>query len=186
MADYNITTQDVEEAAQLLRDVLTTRNPDNDYSQGSVLGDTIVDGHATVFALLRKQLSEIKNRLSLRDISKLNDSESVRDAADAILSNFYRERDQGRFARGSVTLHFTQHLVRIGAEFEHVRQHHQIQTLRCKRPLGIIVYQHNSSLLCFVRDFVLTFPIIRKNTIRYPAIGHSICSQSSHLRHAQL
>jgi hypothetical protein len=108
MADYDITTSDVEDAATLLRDVLSTRNPDNDYSEGSVLGDTIVDGHATAFALLRKQLNEIRYRLSLRDIAKLGDSESVRDAADAILANFYRTRDQGRFAKGSVVLHFAQ------------------------------------------------------------------------------
>lgn len=108
MADYDITATDVEEAATLLRDVLSTRNPDNDYSEGSVLGDTIVDGHATAFALLRKQLVDIKNRLSLRDIAKLGDAESVRDAADAILANFYRTRDQGRFAKGSVILHFAQ------------------------------------------------------------------------------
>jgi hypothetical protein len=108
MADYTINAEDVTTAAQLLRDVLTTKNPDNDYTEGSVLGDTIVDGHATAFALLRKQLADIKNRLSLRDISKLGDSESVRDAADAILSNFYRSRDQGRFAKGAASLHFSQ------------------------------------------------------------------------------
>ena len=108
MADYTINSTDVEEAATLLRDVLTTKNPDNDYTTGSVLGDTIVDGHATAFALLRKQVVDIRNRLSLRDISKLGDEESVRDAADAILSNFYRSRDQGRFAKGSATLHFSQ------------------------------------------------------------------------------
>jgi hypothetical protein len=108
MADYTINAEDVTTAAQLLRDVLTTKNPDNDYTEGSVLGDTIVDGHATAFALLRKQLADIKNRLSLRDISKLGDSESVTDAADAILSNFYRSRDQGRFAKGAASLHFSQ------------------------------------------------------------------------------
>lgn len=112
MADYNIDEKDVEESAALLRDVLTTRaeqrGQDRDYSEGSVLGGTIVDGHATAFALLRNQAREIKNRLSLRDIQKLPDAESVRDAADAILSNFYRTRDPGRFAKGSATLHFTQ------------------------------------------------------------------------------
>lgn len=108
MAEYDITEQDVEEAANLLRDVLTARNPENDYSQGSVLGNTIVDGHATVFALLRQQLRLLQNRLSLRDLRRLNDSESARDAADAILANFFLTRDQGRFAKGAATLHFTQ------------------------------------------------------------------------------
>lgn len=108
MAEYDINQEDVEAAAQLLRDVLTSRNPDHDYSQGSVLGNTIVDGHATVYALLRQQLTELRNRLSLRDIAQLGDAESVRDAADAILANFYLTRDQGRFAKGQVTLHFTQ------------------------------------------------------------------------------
>jgi hypothetical protein len=110
--DYKINERDVEESAILLRDVLTTRSQqrgtDNDYSEGSVLGSTLIDGHATVFALLRNQIREIKNRLSLRDIQKLPDTESVRDAADAILSNFYRTRKQGRFAKGVATLHFTQ------------------------------------------------------------------------------
>lgn len=108
MAEYDITEQDVEEAATLLRDVLSARNPENDYSQGSVLGSTIVDGHATVFALLRQQLRLLQNRLSLRDIQQLGDTESVRDAADAILANFFLTRDQGRFAKGSATLHLTQ------------------------------------------------------------------------------
>jgi len=110
--DFDINERDVEESAQLLRDVLTTRSQqrgtDNDYSEGSVLGGTLVDGHATAFALLRNQAREIKYRLSLRDIQKLPDAESVRDAADAILSNFYRTRDPGRFAKGAATLHFTQ------------------------------------------------------------------------------
>lgn len=112
MTDYNINERDVEESATLLRDVLTTRsqqrNSEQDYSEGSVLGGTLIDGHATAFAMIRKQIAEIKNRLSLRDLQKLPDVESVRDATDAILSNFFRTRDQGRFAKGSVELHFTQ------------------------------------------------------------------------------
>lgn len=110
--EYDINERDVEESSTLLRDVLTTRaqerGVDRDYSESSVLGSTLVDGHATAFAMLRNQARELKNRLSLRDIQKLPDAESVRDAADAILSNFYRTRDPGRFAKGAVTIHFTQ------------------------------------------------------------------------------
>lgn len=112
MANYDINERDVEESAALLRDVLTARAEQRgltrDYSESSILGGTIVDGHATVFALLRKQAREVQNHLSLRDVQRLPDGESARDAADAILSNFFRTRDAGRFAKGVATLHFTQ------------------------------------------------------------------------------
>lgn len=108
MADYEIIPKDVEEAAALVRDILRTEKPDRDYSEGSVAGDVVVDGHAIPFAYLRNQINKVVARLSLRDISKLGDEESVRDAADAILSNLLVTRAPGTFARGPVTIHLTQ------------------------------------------------------------------------------
>lgn len=108
MADYDIVPKDVEEAASLVRDVLKTEKPDRDYSEGSVAGDIVVDGHAIPFAVLRNLIGKVTARLSLRDISKLGDEESVQDAADAILSNLLVERAPGTFSRGAVTLHMTQ------------------------------------------------------------------------------
>jgi len=108
MADYDINTQDVESSAQLIRDVLLSEKPERDYSEGSVAGDIVVDGHAVPFAVLRNLISKVQARLSLRDLSKLADDEAVRDATDAILSNLFVTRTRGAFARGAVTLHFTQ------------------------------------------------------------------------------
>lgn len=108
MADYEISTQDVEASAQIIRDVLLTEKPDRDYSEGSVAGDIVVDGHAVPFAVLRSLINQVRARLSLRDLSKLPDDEAVRDATDAILSNVFVSRTRGAFARGQVTLHFTQ------------------------------------------------------------------------------
>lgn len=92
--------------------MLTTRSEqrgtDNDYSEASVLGSTLVDGHGVVFALLRNIANGLKSRLSLRSLQNLPDTESVRDAADGIMSNVFRDRDQGRYAYGSVNVHFTQ------------------------------------------------------------------------------
>jgi hypothetical protein len=108
MGDYDTKQSDIVEAARVVRNALSARRPTQDYSEGSLQGDTIVDGHAVVYAILRNQLAAVKNRLSLRDIQKLPDAESVRDAADAILSNFLRDRAQGRFSKGVATLHFSQ------------------------------------------------------------------------------
>lgn len=112
MSDYEVNERDVEESAQLLREVLTTRSQQRgtnyDYREGSVLGSQVVDGHATAFALLRKQIADAQQGLSLRELRKQPDSERVRDQADAILSNYLCDRDPGTFAKGSAVLHFTQ------------------------------------------------------------------------------
>lgn len=107
MADYDITAGSVAEAAALLRNVLQTEIPNGDFTEGSVAADLIVDGHAVAVAYLRKQLDIIRARQSLLTLQNLPDSESVSDAADAILDNFFRTRNQGQFAKGVVTLHFS-------------------------------------------------------------------------------
>ncbi len=108
MADYDVSRKDVEEAAELLRDYLTARIAQGDFTQDGVLGQLLVDGHASIVALLRKELAVLKSRQSVRKIRQLPESQGAADAADDLLSNVFLGRSPGTFARGPATLHFTQ------------------------------------------------------------------------------
>lgn len=114
MAGEEILPQNVEAAAQRIRDVLATLKPGKDYGEGTVLGDQVVDAYAVVDALIRDRTDELKNLLSLRYLKDRPDDEETRDFADAILANFLCSRAQGTFSRGTVFLHFSQRVdVRI-------------------------------------------------------------------------
>jgi hypothetical protein len=106
MAEYDIDRTAATEAAALLRNLLQTEVPTGDFTEGSAVSDILIDGHAIIAGYLTKQIQVIRDRQSLLTLQNLPDSESVSDAADAILDNFFRTRAQGRFAKGAVTLHF--------------------------------------------------------------------------------
>lgn len=93
--------------AATLRDVLTARLGD-DYSEGSVLGDLLVDAHSILLGEFAQELTDLRLRQSLRDLRALAPS-AERDAAiEGLLSNLFLQRDLGRFSRGYATLIFSQ------------------------------------------------------------------------------
>jgi hypothetical protein len=110
MAEYDIDRSAATEAGELLRDLLRTEVPTGDFTEGSANSDILIDGHAIITGFLRQQINLIRDRQSLLTLKNLPESESVSDAADAILSNFFRTRAQGKFAKGVATLRFSQRL----------------------------------------------------------------------------
>jgi hypothetical protein len=108
MGNYDVTLADVQNAKVFLRAFLSANIPDGDFTEGGVVDDLIVGAHGFVIAWLIKQIGIIRDRQSLLTINNLPPEESVDDAADAILDNFFESRNQGAFARGPVTVHMTQ------------------------------------------------------------------------------
>jgi hypothetical protein len=108
MAEYDINSTAAAEAAALLRDLLQAEIPNGDFTEGSAISDLLIDGHAVIAGYLKNQIQVIRNRQSLLTLQNLPETESVSDAADAILDNFFRTRAQGQFAKGVATLHFSQ------------------------------------------------------------------------------
>lgn len=108
MAEYDIDSTAAAEAAALLRDLLQTAIPTGDFTQGSAVSDLLIDGHAIITGYLKNQIQIIRDRQSLLTLQNLPDTESVSDAADAILDNFFRTRSQGAFSKGVATLHFSE------------------------------------------------------------------------------
>jgi hypothetical protein len=108
MAEYDIDKTAAADAAALLRDLLQTEVPTGDFTQGSAASDILIDGHAVIAGYLSRQIETVRQRQSLMTLKDLPASESVNDAADAILDNFFRRRSQGAFAKGVATLRFSQ------------------------------------------------------------------------------
>ncbi len=90
-----------------LRDVLTSKLGNN-YAEGSILGDLIVDSHGILLEEFAEDLADLRLRQSLRDLRNLPQT-AERDAAiEGLLSNLFVTRDLGRFSRGYATLTFSQ------------------------------------------------------------------------------
>ncbi len=107
MSEYDVSAEDVTEAANFLRAYLQAKLPDSDFAVGGVADAVLVSGNAYVYALLKKLARVIRQRQSLNTLAALPEEESVADAADALLSNFFQSRTAGQPARGSILLHFT-------------------------------------------------------------------------------
>lgn len=108
MSDFDVTQEEVSAAATFLRSYLTTKIPTADFSENSAISDLVIDGHAYVYAYLKKQADAILARQSVLTLKNLGDTQSTTDAADALLANLFIGRDQGKFSRGVATLHFSQ------------------------------------------------------------------------------
>lgn len=107
MADFDVTRQDVESAANFLRSFLSASLPDGDFTEGGV-NDYVIDGVAYSVAYLLKQVKAVRDRQSLQTIRNLPDGESKDDAADAIGDNFFVQRKRGSFAKMPAVIHLNQ------------------------------------------------------------------------------
>lgn len=108
MADYKIDSAAANEAAALLRSLLQSEVPTGDFTEGSAVSDLLIDGHAIIAGYFKNQIEVIRQRQSLLTLQDLPDTESVSDAADALLDNFFRTRSSGTFSKGVATLYFSQ------------------------------------------------------------------------------
>ena len=97
-----INPQDVTDAEDFLVEYMTDKIDDGDYTEGSALRDLAIKAIAYTFAFLRKTNDQILARQSLKSIEEVDvtdDSQAADDAVDEILSNWFAERNRGRFAR---------------------------------------------------------------------------------------
>lgn len=109
MATITVSTQDVRDADQFLTAYLKDKIPDADFSEGSVTRDFVVKAIAYIFAYLEKERRLTRNRQSLLTLSQLaaDGEEDVDGAVEALLSNWFLTRKEGRPARLTATLHFS-------------------------------------------------------------------------------
>lgn len=105
MADYDILQSDVDEAATFMQAFLQTTVNQGDFAEGGALYDLSVTAFSALFAFLRKEIRTNRDLQSFRTLYNLPESESVADAATALLGNWFRSRAPGKFARGQGTLH---------------------------------------------------------------------------------
>lgn len=107
MTTYSIIEQDRIDAENFLEQFLTDAVPNADFRKGGALRDFAVGALASIFAYMKKEVDYVKARQSLLLLGTLTDSD-VDSAVDEILSNWFISRLDGTYARGMVTLYFTQ------------------------------------------------------------------------------
>jgi hypothetical protein len=108
MATTTISQQEALDAARFLQQLIAANTTDVDVSDGSALYDQTVNALAYIAAYFQKERDGVRLRQSLRDLNNLPDDENVVDSADAILSNWFLTRPQGRYARGTAVAHLSQ------------------------------------------------------------------------------
>lgn len=110
MAIITIDDQALQDADAFLTAFLQEKIPDADFSKGSVTRDFVITAIAYIFAFLEKERQTTREQQSLLSLSTLaaqSDDESVKDAVNALLSNWFINRKTGQTARVTVTLHFS-------------------------------------------------------------------------------
>lgn len=108
MASIVVSQQDITLADTFLTAYLTDKITDADFSQGSVLRDFVVKAIAYIFAYLERERKITRDRQSLKSLATLPSGESVDEALDALLSNWFLTRKTGSPAVLTTTLHFSQ------------------------------------------------------------------------------
>jgi hypothetical protein len=107
MATVTIDAQALADADAFLTAFLVEKIPDADFSQGSVIRDFVVTAVAYIFAYLEQERKATRDQQSLLALSTKTDDESIQDAVNALLSNWFINRKTGQTARLSATLHFS-------------------------------------------------------------------------------
>lgn len=105
---FQYTPEDVSRAEAFLVDIMGAQVPDADISVGSANRDFTVKALAALYAHLRAERAMIQDHQSLRRLEALDPSESVDDAVDEHLSNWFLSRKPGNKARIATVLHFSQ------------------------------------------------------------------------------
>ena len=109
MADLLTVSQiDIDRADTYLTAYLAGNIPAADFSEGSAIRDFVVKALAYIFAFFRNEANDLAVHNSLLKLQQLPESQSVADAVDALLSNWFVTRNDGASASLSTTLHFSQ------------------------------------------------------------------------------
>lgn len=107
MATITIDDQALADADAFLTAFLTEKVPDADFSKGSVTRDFVITAIAYIFAFLESERKTTRDQQSLLSLSTQTDDQSVQDAVNALLSNWFINRKTGQTARLTATLHFS-------------------------------------------------------------------------------
>lgn len=97
----NISKEDILEYQRYLKGFLVDKVPEADLAEGSFLTDVVIKSMAYVVALFDEEAKSIKSRLSVNDVTDLEDLTSIQ-VLDNIASNFFLSRKDGQFASGIV------------------------------------------------------------------------------------
>ncbi len=103
-----ISQQDLTLADKFLTAYLMDKIPDADFSEGSVVRDFVIKAIAYIFAYLERERKIARDRQSLLSLASLPAGESVDEAVDALLSNWFLERRTGSSSVLTAVLHFSQ------------------------------------------------------------------------------
>lgn len=105
-----ITAADVTRAEEFLATVVADRVPEGRFTDGTALRDLCIKALAVVSASHRQDnetTRSLQSLLRIRNIATGTNDPAVDDAADAILSNWFFQRNPGTFARGNVRVFVT-------------------------------------------------------------------------------
>jgi hypothetical protein len=102
-----LTQESVQDAVTFLEQYLVDKLPGYDFGPGTSNRDIAVNSIALTVAFLRQEILDVRNRQSLKTLSELPEDESLDDAVDEILSNWFINRKIGKRSRGVATLFFT-------------------------------------------------------------------------------
>lgn len=102
-----VSEQDIEAADTFLTAYLKESVPEADWDRGTNMRDFVIKAIAYVYAYLQREIKAARDRQSLLTLANLPASESVDDAVDAILANWFMPRKKGRASRVPTILHFS-------------------------------------------------------------------------------
>jgi hypothetical protein len=107
-----ISKADVARAEALLEALLTEQVPEGRFTKGSALRDLTVKALSFAFAYQQKENATVKSLQSLLTVQQIQTTDpdldrSVSQATDAILSNWFINRNMGIFARGMIFIQVT-------------------------------------------------------------------------------
>lgn len=108
MTELDIQEKDLQKAELFLETYLSERFPEADFSRGTALRDHTIGAIATVYALLMKEATNIRNATSLRLVANIEDDNEFTQAVENLVDSWFIRRKPGRRVRGTVLVHFTQ------------------------------------------------------------------------------
>lgn len=150
MSDSTITDQEFNDAAQAVSQLLLKSDQKIDTKKSSVVYQLLVRPYAYVYAGLNKLIQNWIFNTSIQHLSQTTDtSDSI---ADAVASNYFVQRKQGRYAQGSVVLTFSTSSGRVDSATKFIIDDMPFYTDRTVLVAPEIRAQSNESVL-YVRSY---------------------------------
>lgn len=109
---YNITPEDITYAKNALVQLLIDNGYDGTLEDGSAVYDLLIKPNALIYALINKDIARAKAYLSLEAAAAIKDElgDEYDTIVDAILSNWFIQRRDGKSSRGVVRCYFSKPL----------------------------------------------------------------------------